>query len=212
MRARPIGMICGALCFGLIAFGAVQAQQRVASPGRSKQPAYAPKNGGADCASATEIGTSLPYTDTGNTCGAPSVVSDYDSFTASGGPCSTYLYPGPEVIYKMDLGDNNDVTVTLTPTDPADLGVFVVSDCADTTSCVGFADFAGGGELAAVTFSAAQTGLCTDTGTILCPAIPAASYYIYIDSFYAGGAPSCGEYQLDVAGTLPVQLMEFSVE
>ena len=65
------------------------------------------------------------------------MVSDYAS-----GPCDSLAYPGPEVIYRMEVGAVNDITVTLSPVNPADLGVFIVSDCANTTSCVGFQDAA----------------------------------------------------------------------
>ena len=43
------------------------------------------------------------WQDAGNTCGQPAVVSDYNN-TGTGGPCNTYPYPGPELIYRLDVG------------------------------------------------------------------------------------------------------------
>lgn len=214
MRTRAtVWAVCLIGAAGLLAVDAVLAQQqRIARPGgRRQQQDVIPKTGGADCASATQVMGMLPYVDSGDTCGAPAVVSDYNNL-GMGGPCSTYLYPGPELIYRVDLGMNNDITVTLSPDDPADLGVFVVSDCMDSLSCVGFQDVALGGSESTVTFDAGQAGACSPTEPTVCPAIPAGSYWIYIDSFYGAGAASCGTYTLTVSGTIPVELMEFTVD
>jgi hypothetical protein len=82
------------------------------------------------------------------------------------------------------------------PTAPADLGVFLISDCNVGTSCVDFDDIVGGGSIA----------------TISPGELPTGPYYIYVDSYYAAGAPSCGDYTLVVAGILPVELLDFDVE
>lgn len=189
--------IAGSIAVGLLAANAVAAQNRVARPGRSNPNAVVLKAGGADCAGATQAVEPWPFADTDTTCGAASLVSDYNN-TGTGGPCNTYPYPGPELIYRYDVGAGNDVTVTLTPTNPADMGVFIVSDCANTLSCVGFADAVGGGAVSTVAFG--PDGLTPG------------SYWVYVDSFYMSGAASCGNYTLAVSGTVPVELMEFSVD
>ena len=210
MTKATVWAVCLLSVGGLLALDATRAQSRVAKPGANRVQNAIPKAGGADCASATVVTTPLPYMDSGNTCGAPAAVSDYNN-QGTGGPCATYLYPGPELIYRMDLGANNDVTVTLAPVAPADLGVFVVGDCQNTLSCVGFQDVAGGGEMSAVTFEMGQS-MCSNETPSRCPGIGAGMYWIYVDSFYASGASSCGNYSLSVSGTIPVELMEFSVD
>ena len=92
----------------------------------------------------------------------------------------------------------NDVIVTLTPTAPADLGVFVVSDCATPSTCVGFQDSIGGGQVSQVAPGAMG--------------LPAGDYWVYVDSYYATGASSCGNYTMSVMGAVPVELMEFTVD
>jgi len=181
----------------LFAANAVVAENRVAKPGRTNPNSVILKAGGADCAGATQAVEPWPFMDGGNTCGQPAVVSDYNN-TGTGGPCNTYPYPGPELIYRFDVGAGNDVTVTLTPTSPADMGLFVVSDCANTLSCVGFADAVGGGAVSNIAFGV--------------DGLTPGPYWVYVDSFYAAGAASCGDYNLAVSGTIPVELMEFSVE
>ena len=189
--------IAGTVAVGLFAANAVVAENRVAKPGRTNPNAVVLKAGGADCAGATQAVEPWPFSDTDNTCGKPALVSDYNN-TGTGGPCNTYPYPGPELIYQYDVGAGNDVTVTLTPTNPTDMGVFIVSDCANTLSCVGFADAVGGGAASMIAFG--PDGLTPG------------SYWVYVDSFYAAGAASCGDYTLSVSGTVPVVLMEFSVD
>jgi hypothetical protein len=130
----------------------------------------------------------------GNSCGEDNTLTVYANAS-----CAAFDYPGPDVAYRMPVGATNDITsIVLTPTAPADLGVFLISDCTSGTSCIDFDDIVGGGAVA----------------TIPSPSpLAAGAYYIYVDSYYAAGAESCGDYTVQVMGTtLPVELLEFDVE
>lgn len=193
------------LTAAIAAVGQVGAEKRRArtASGPNVQKG-APPAGGPDCNNATPVGT-LPFTDTDNSCGAPQVVNDY--FNAV---CNSVLYPGPELIYAIDLGASNQVQITLTPTAPADLALFVVDDCDTPTTCVGFLDIIGGGAPEIV--APGQTVNVPGFGDVTYPPIGAGTYYIYVDSYYASGPGSCGDYQLQVDGTKPVELMKFAVD
>ena len=120
-------------------------------------------------------------------------------------------YPGPELIYQIDLGATNQVQILLEP-QTADLGVFLLSDCGNGLSCVNFFDAVGGGAVSLI--APGQTGVTVpgQSGTFDFAAASAGSHYIYIDSYYGTGSLSCGSYNLTVTGNLPVELMEFKVE
>ena len=156
---------------------------------------------GTDTCPGTPI-PSTPFSDSsGDTCGNANDVTDYASVE-----CNSVLYPGPDVVYQVNIGaGNNSLNFTLTPA-AADLGIFMVSDCTMGTTCLSFRDTIGGA--AASTISQPDLG-----GADSFPEpLPVGTYYIYIDSYYAGGALSCGPFTLDVTGTLPLELLEFSVE
>lgn len=196
-KATTLLQIAGTVAVVLFAVDAAVAENRVARPGRTNPNSVVLKSGGADCGSATPAPGPWPFVDTDTTCGKPSLVSDYNN-VGTGGPCNTYPYPGPELIYTFSVGAGNDVMIQLAPTNPADMGVFIVSDCANTLSCVGFADAVGGGAVSVVDF--------------MMDGLTPGSYWVYVDSFYAAGAASCGNYTLTIDGIIPVELMEFSVE
>lgn len=153
--------------------------------------------GGDNCASPPTTIASVPFSDnTGDTCGDTNDVSDYNN----GAPCNSVVngYPGPDLIYQIQVGTGNDLTFTLTPA-AADLAIFIVGDCANpAVSCVGFQDSIGGGAVSQVAFG--PNGLAPG------------DYFVYIDSYYAGGGLSCGNFTLDVTGTQPVELIEFGVD
>jgi len=188
-----------------LAVDSVAAKTRVAQPGqRSTAMRSQPKVGGPNCASATVVGA-LPWTDTDNTCGAPAVVTDY--FSAN---CNTFDYPGPELIYQIELGDANEVQIKLKPA-AADMGLFLLNDCTDGNSCVGFMDAIGGGAESWV--APGQTVMVPGQSEAQSfPSVPGATYWIYVDSYYQTGALSCGAYTLTVAGDVPVELIDFKVE
>lgn len=178
-------------------------RQRVAPPSGSMLRA-----GGINCASPTVVGTPT-WSDSDNTCSGNNTLEDY----WTGAPnCETYPYPGPELLYQIDLGTANEVQILLEP-QTADLGVFLLSDCTSGLSCVTFFDAVGGGAPSLI--APGQTGVTVpgQPGTFdFAPVSGPGSYYVYVDSYYASGVLSCGSYNLTVTGNLPVELMEFKVE
>jgi len=194
LKSLPLLTIVGLVAVLALAFNVAEAKNREAVPGQVYE--YAPnKAGGASCASPNvfTVSTASPFQDTGNTCGAPANVTSYQNAT-----CNTVPYPGPELIYQIQLFANNNITVQLTPAS-ADMGVFMVADCTTPTSCVDFHDAIGPGAVS--TIPRLQAGSFTP-GT----------YFLYVDSYYATGTASCGDYTLDVTGDVPVELINFSVE
>jgi hypothetical protein len=141
----------------------------------------------------------LPFNDTGNTCtpGTPNAITTY------GGTCGTNLpfpYPGPEHIYRLDLGTGNSVGYSLSLTgSTGDLALFLVgSACGTGTNCV----------------ANSQDAIGPGVGPEVIAAAPQApgTYFLYIDSYYAIGNPAaCGSYALTATGTLPVELLQFDV-
>jgi hypothetical protein len=191
-KSLPLLTIVGLVAVLVLAMNVVEARGREAAPGQVFPPDPM-KAGGPDCANPTVVGA-LPYSDTGNTCGAAAVVSNYQNAT-----CLTVPYPGPELIYQIELFANNAIQVNLTPSALVDMGVFMVADCTTPTSCVDFHDAIGPGEVSQIPRN--QSGPFTP-GT----------YFLYVDSYYATGTASCGDYTLDVTGVIPVELINFSVE
>lgn len=188
--------IVGLVAVSGLAMNVAEAKGRVAAPGQIFAPDIS-KDGGPNCAAptvVTGVAAATPFADTGNTCGAASVVTSYQNAT-----CLTVPYPGPELIYQVELFANNAITVDLAPTALVDLGVFMVQDCTTPNSCVDFDDQIGAGVPSQI--PSLQSGPYTP-GT----------YFLYVDSYYATGTASCGEYTLTVSGSVPVELMNFSVE
>lgn len=140
--------------------------------------------------------TTAPASNTGNTCGA----SDEFAQVCGGGIFSA----GPSNVWKVQVGDGNNFTVTVTPTDTTyDTALFLVGPgaCGPAAGCPtgGDADNAGAGDAETLSFSG----------------IAAGTYYIVVDSTAGSantaGSASCGNYSLAVAGTLPVELKSFSI-
>lgn len=178
---------------------------RADAAGRRSDPAFKAEHGrphqadtGGTCPS-PPIVAALPFTDADDTCRiATNVITNY------GGVCNTALpfpYPGPEVVYRLDLGTGNTVDFSADLTgSTGDLAIFVVgSACGNGTNCVANSqDAVGPGAGPEVIAAAAYT-----PGT----------YFVYMDSYYAvGTAGACGTYTLTITGTLPVELMEFTAE
>ena len=190
----PLLTIVGLVAVLLLAMNVVEAENREAAPGQIIQ---SDKAGGADCASPaviTGVDAGTPFTDNDNSCGAASVVSNYQNAT-----CNAVAYPGPELIYEIELLTNNMITVDLTPSALVDMGVFMVSDCTTPTSCVDFHDAIG-------------AGVPSQIPRLQVGAYPAGTYFLYVDSYYPSGTSSCGDYTLTVSGSVPVELISFSVE
>jgi hypothetical protein len=146
------------------------------------------------CAAPPFLVTSLPYTDTGTTCGATNDITNYSCASLP------FPYPGPDVIYSFAMGAGNSVAFSASLTgSTGDLALFMISTCGNGATCI-------------VT---SQDAIGAGAGP---EAIPAQNYatgtrYLYIDSYYASPAgTSCGTYTLNVTGTLPVELLNFSVD
>lgn len=153
---------------------------------------------GSDSCVGVPIIAGLPYADSGNTCGFANDVQNYT------GTCGLpFQYVGPDVVYQMNLGGVNDVAFSMDLTgSTGDLALFVLSACGDGTTCIiNSQDSIGAGAgpelIASTTYGAGSGG----------------TFYVYVDSYYAvGEAGSCGTYTLNATGSLPVELVEFTVE
>lgn len=198
MDRRLIGTtVTGVVVVCVLAWGLVSAQvgeRRVRlSPVQGAPPMSEPL-GGPVCALEGNVTEPLTWIGSGNTCSDDNTISVYANAN-----CPAFDYPGPDLAYRMAVGPTNDITsIVLTPTSPADLGVFLISDCTVGTSCIDFEDIVGGGSVSSINSPSP---------------LASGAYYIYVDSYYAAGAESCGDYMLEVNGTmLPVELLEFDVE
>ncbi len=152
----------------------------------------------ADACTPAPVILTLPYTDSGTTCGATNDLTNY------GGVCGTDLpfsYGGEDVIYAFTTTAGNNVAISASLTgSTGDLALFVIdTTCATAANCNHHS----------------QDAVGVGAGPEL---IAAASYsdgdhYIYVDSYYgAGTAGSCGTYTLSVTGNLPIELDQFSID
>ena len=153
---------------------------------------------GGQCSTPPPTIASLPFTDSGDTC----VPGTLNAVTTYGGACTLpFPYPGAEHIYQLDYGTGNSVGYSMSLTGSAgDLALFLVSGntCGDGTTCTANSQDAIGPGVGPEVIAAA--------------ARPVGHYFLYIDSYYAIGAPgACGTYTLNATGTLPVELIEFDV-
>lgn len=153
--------------------------------------------GGADACPGAAI-ASLPFTDPGTTCDNTNTITNYDSVA-----CELNLdfpYPGPNAIYQITLAAGNSVAFSADLTgSTGDLALFLLGTCGTGSSCIDTSEDAigpgaGPEEITAATY-------------------PAGTYFLYIDSYYGAGNPAnCGTYTLNVTGTVPVELMSFSID
>jgi len=196
---RVLAIVAAIFLVGSLAESADQILTRTDPRFKAARPIPSQPDTGSDSCVGVPIIGSLPYTDSATTCGFTNDISSYT------GVCtlSSIPYPGEDVVYQMNLGGVNDVAFSMDVTgSTGDLALFVLSACGDGTSCVtNSQDSIGvgvGPELIASTTYGSGTG-----GT----------FYVYVDSYYAAGqAGSCGTYTLNATGTLPVELVEFTVE
>ncbi len=153
----------------------------------------APDVGSESCVPAPPLISGLPFNDTGNTCTFANDMANYSGFCSMGG----LDYPGEDVVYQVTLGAGNSINLALAMDPTDDLGLMVIGTCGDGTSCE----------------QASDVDVLGGTEEINGLALAAGTYYVYIDSYWTVGDPiSCGNYALSVGGTLPVELVEFSVE
>jgi len=150
----------------------------------------------ADACTPAPVILTLPYTDSGTTCGATNDLTNY------GGVCGTNLpfpYPGPDVIYAFTTTAGNSVAISASLTgSTGDLALFVLNSCGVAASCVQNSQDAIGPGAGPETIAAASYGVGT--------------HYIYVDSYYGTGSASCGTYTLSVTGNLPIDLESFSID
>jgi hypothetical protein len=193
-RSRILLFVVGSLFLGVSAVSAQGQRERTGPPGPAGDSE-------GPCATVGTI-TALPFTDnTLDTCSGTAAISDYANAT-----CNSVMYPGPELVYEIQVASGNtDITMTLTPA-AADLGIFLLGTCGVGTSCIAFNDSIGGGV-------ASDISQNNPAGADMIPSpLAPASYFIYIDSYYATGGMSWGGFTLDVMGTLPVELLSFEID
>ena len=185
MRLTARVALNATIVLAILVAGSAAAQNREAPPGFRPQanPAPAPTGRGG-CPQVPVNILSLSFSDSDTSCGATSTISVYNNAV-----CNAFDYPGPEKLYEVSLGAGNDILAILTPEIPADLGIFMVNNCSDGTSCVAFNDSIGGGAVSSI-----APGTLTKQ-----------IYWLYVDSYYGSGAASCGNYTLDVTGTDPLR-------
>jgi hypothetical protein len=190
-RLGALALLALLACVGL---ASAQALRVAPAGGDPRDHVAAPLGGGDRCATVAQINTS-PYTDMGNNCDGGNDIVDYNNLP--GGPCNSVLYPGPDVVYQFVVAEfPAQITITLRPSAPADLALFVVTDCEVGTTCIAFQDRIGGGSMESVSLTnPAQQ-----------------EYFVYVDSYYTSGSQSCGNYMLSLEGPVPVDLIDFSVE
>lgn len=150
--------------------------------------------GGGTCASPPVV-NSVPFSDIGDTCDGTNTITTY------GGACTLpFPYGGEDEVYQVNIGTGNNLTFTADLTGSAgDLVLFLIGTCGDGTSCeANSQDAIGPGVGPEVIDPASYT-----PGT----------YFLYVDSYYdAGTAGSCGAFNLSITGTLPVELIDFSID
>lgn len=138
--------------------------------------------GGDTCASVTPI-PSLPFNDVGDTTGAT------DNIRITG--CAGLSLEGPDHIYSFTVFAGNNLTFTLTPTDPEyDPAIYIRTACTQGAgSCVARQDVGKGAQAEMITVSSLAPG----------------TYYFFIDSIYPeGDVAGQGHYTLAVTGTFGV--------
>lgn len=142
-------------------------------------------DGGADCATAPTVNLpgSLPYNDSGTTCGKG------DTYSAN--PCTSFYDNGEDAMYVLEVSTPGEYDFALTGTDS--WTAFMVTDgCPDTSpTCIGLFSNSGGNPSGTITFPAAGT------------------YYLQIDTW---PSPNCTAYNLSIVGPVPVELQSFSIE
>jgi hypothetical protein len=108
--------------------------------------------------------------------------------------------PGPEHVYQFTVTAMNDLTFQVTPDMGSDYDptIYILSECGNENSCVAFEDTGDEGQ-----------------GEVIGPLqLSPGSYYFYVDSFFGilPDARAEGPYELQVVGSLAVELIEFSIE
>ncbi|HEX9639210.1 MAG TPA: hypothetical protein VGB99_16875 [Acidobacteriota bacterium] len=186
------------LCWvALVAFAIDAGAAERANPANNGTPWVPPAQGDDNCPGANIVDP-LPFLDGGNTCTATNSLGGWGGAGACTLPAGPAFYQGEDVIYQFSVGPGNSLTFDL-PAFAGDLVLAIFSICGDGNSCeANSADTIGSGAgpetIGPISFT------------------PGTTHYLYIDSYYqAGTQNSCGTYSLEVTGTLPVELLEFTV-
>lgn len=157
------------------------------------------------------IAGTFNFTDTGNTTGSS------NSVAAVPNTCTGTTFDGnasgPDHIWQFHVGNGNSVTFEVTTTSPTyDPMMYVLATCGNglgscrigTDNCLN-ADLEEAGNPCQGASTERMVHSFNTPGT----------YYLYVDSWYsAAGAPTQGQgpYTLRVTGTVPVELLKFTVD
>ncbi|WP_257388788.1 hypothetical protein [Tahibacter caeni] len=154
--------------------------------------------GGGSCPSPPGI-TSLPFSDSGTTCGSTNSITNYSAAVCTAN--LNFPYPGEDEAYAITVGASQSLDISADLTGSAgDLALFLIGTCGNGASCL----------------ATSQDAIGVGAGPETIPTVSglaAGTYYVYVDSYYdAGTAGSCGTFTLNVAGTLPVALQSYSID
>ena len=211
---RPLGTIgsppgCLALLACLALSGPATAQTKDEYRAGKIPPPTAPAKSGSDgCVAPTPIIT-VDFIDSGDTLGA---TNDIDVIPVT---CNGYYtrVQGPDHIYTFSVTAGNDLDFRLsTPSDTFDPSIYVLGMCESGASCP-----SGAGADRCRAREEPQPAGCPilDSTETFSYSFAPGDYFLYIDSFYPVGnvdGRASGPYILEVTGSLPVQLLEFTIE
>jgi hypothetical protein len=140
---------------------------------------------------------SVPYTDSNSPEGGTDTVNFVPDF------CAARMHvDGPERIYRFVPQEGASVTFTATPQDATyDIAIYLIDSLKGGKYCLLGADDHGPGEAESFSFSDRF--------------IAGRTYYLYVDSFFSVAtdpASAQGPYVLELAGSLPVDVLRFGID
>ncbi len=143
------------------------------------------------CAAPSGEITESPSTITGTTVGGTATISNV-------GTCTEYgTVDGPERIYTFTPTGPNNLTFQVVGGGSFDPAIYILETCGDAKSCLIGSD---------------------DTPTITAPSVnfsgtAGTEYFFYVDSYWpSSNTAGQGAFTLNVSGTFPVTLTEFSID
>jgi hypothetical protein len=207
VRRRHILALFACLA-GIFAMPAAAQDKDAYRAGRLPPQRPAGPAGTDDCTAPLPIIT-VDYIDSGDTSGATGSV-DVIPIT-----CNGYytVVQGPDRVYTFTVTAGNNLNFRLsTSSDDYDPSIYVLGICGDGASC----PFGAGADRCRARELPQPAGcpILDSTETFSYSFAPG-DYFLYVDSFYPAGnldAREAGPYLLEVTGSLPVELLEFSVE
>lgn len=104
-------------------------------------------------------------------------LNDYDP---GAGGCTVSAMPGPDAVYRISLGQNEQIEVLINPITPEfDAAIYLLSGCGgDSVTCLAGADTYGSGGDESLSYLALEAG----------------DYFLVVDSSAAGGLGSSGRF------------------